>query len=105
MPKVTYRPASGDPITVDAFADMTLMEVALCNDVPGIVGLCGGICSCATCHVYVDEEWAARLPAPSREEQDMVEGLDQRRASSRLGCQVMVTDALDGLVVTVAAAE
>ena len=105
MPKVTYRPASGDPITVDAFADMTLMEVALCNDVPGIVGLCGGICSCATCHVYVDEEWAARLPAPSREEQDMVEGLDKRRAGSRLGCQVMVTDALDGLVVTVAAAE
>ena len=105
MPKVTYRPASGDPIIVDAFADMTLMEVALCNDVPGIVGLCGGICSCATCHVYVDEEWADRLPAPSGEEQDMVEGLDKRRANSRLGCQVMVTDALDGLVVTVAEAE
>lgn len=102
MPQITYRPVAGDAIVVDAIADMTLMEVALCNDVPGIVGLCGGICSCATCHVYVDEAWAARLPQPTAEERDMVEGLDNCRPGSRLGCQVTVTDALDGLVVTVA---
>jgi 2Fe-2S ferredoxin len=105
MPQVTYRPVSGEPITVDAFADMTLMEVALCNDVPGIVGLCGGICSCATCHVYIDDAWTDRLPAPSGEERDMPDGLDNARANSRLGCQVTVTDALDGLVVSVAEAE
>ena len=102
MPQVTYRPVSGDQITVDAFADMTLMEVALCNDIPGIVGLCGGICSCATCHVYIDDAWIDRLPAPSEEERDMIDGLDNGRTNSRLGCQVTVTEALNGLVVSVA---
>ena len=96
---------SGETTTLQAHDGDSVMLTATHAGLDGIVGECGGSAMCATCHVYVDEEWAARLPAPSREEQDMVEGLDQRRASSRLGCQVMVTDALDGLVVTVAAAE
>ena len=103
--KATWILPDGQKITADVKEGMNLMQAAVANNIPNVIGECGGNLSCATCHVYVDEEWAARLPAPSREEQDMVEGLDQRRASSRLGCQVMVTDALDGLVVTVAAAE
>ena len=102
MPRITYIPHDGDPIAADAFPGMTLMEIALTADVPGILGMCGGICSCATCHVYLEEGWLARLPPPAPEERDMIDGLTQARPNSRLGCQVAVSDDLDGLVVRVA---
>ena len=103
MPQVTYRPASGEPITVDAFTDMTLMEVALCNDIPGIVGLCGGICSCATCHVYVDEAFTDRVGGAGDLEDDMLDGAAaERLPNSRLSCQIKMRDELDGLLVRIA---
>jgi len=101
MPKITYIPLAGAPIETDAITQMTLMEVALINSVPGIIGMCGGICSCATCHLQIAEDWIRRLPPPSQEEEEMVEGLDHSTPASRLGCQVTVTDDMDGLVVRV----
>lgn len=105
MARITYIVTEGTAIEAEALPQMTLMETALLADVPGILGLCGGICSCATCHVYIEESWLTRLPQPSAEEQDMIDNLDQARSNSRLGCQVPVTDDLDGLIVYVAEPE
>lgn len=105
MPRITYVPLDGEPIHTDAMVDMTLMEVALINDVPGILGLCGGICSCATCHLAVDADWNVRLPQASGEEQEMVGALAQAAEGSRLGCQIRVEENMDGLVVRVMPAE
>lgn len=102
MPSITYIPVEGAPIVADLLPDMTLMELALINDVPGIIGMCGGICSCATCLVHVDEGWFQRLPAMTAEESEMVSALDQATPTSRLGCQVRLDESLDGLTVRVA---
>ncbi|MDB5395342.1 MAG: (2Fe-2S)-binding protein [Rhodospirillales bacterium] len=99
MPKVSYIEASGVQHIVDVGEQLSLMEGAVLNDVEGIVGLCGGICSCATCHCYIDDEWAAKLPTPSEGELTMLERAYDRRPNSRLGCQIAVTEMLDGLVV------
>jgi 2Fe-2S ferredoxin len=70
------------------------------NNVTGIVGECGGFCSCATCHVYIDDAWIAKLPAMSEHEDEMLEGtVSDRLPGSRLSCQVQVTEELDGIVV------
>lgn len=105
MPKITYIQQDGEAVTADALPLMTLMETALMGGVEGIIGTCGGICSCATCHVWVDPEWTDRLPPVGEEEADMIEGLVHRRPESRLGCQVPLDETLDGLVVRVAPAE
>lgn len=105
MTSITYLPIDGTPIHADIMPDMTLMELALINDVPGILGLCGGICSCATCHVHVADDWIDRLPPRSAEENDMVEALSHATRGSRLGCQVRIDDAMDGLVISVAPPE
>ncbi len=87
----------------DAATGITLMEVSKQNGVEGVLGNCGGGAACGTCHVYVDADWLERLPAPDSIETDMLELLeDTRRDTSRLGCQIRLTDALDGLTVTVA---
>lgn len=99
MPKVTYIEASGAEYVVDVDLGLSVMEGSILNEVPGIIGLCGGICSCATCHCYIEGEWAGRLSAPTEGELAMLERAWERKASSRLGCQVVVTDALDGMVV------
>ncbi len=99
MPKVTYVEASGARHVVEVLPNLSVMEGSILNDVPGIIGLCGGICSCATCHCYIGGEWAAKLPPPSEGELAMLERASDRRAESRLGCQIAVTEALDGLVV------
>ncbi len=99
MAKVTYVTAQGVEYPVDVGDRQSLMEGAILNDVPGIIGLCGGICSCATCHCYIGPDWAAKLPEPSDGELGMLERASDRRTDSRLGCQVIVTDALDGMVV------
>ncbi|SFR89946.1 2Fe-2S iron-sulfur cluster-binding protein [Sphingomonas jatrophae] len=105
MPSVTFLPVDAPPIIAELLPDMTLMEVALINDVPGIIGMCGGICSCATCHVYVAADWADRLPAMTQEERAMVDALDRAGPTSRLGCQVRLEPGLDGLTVRVALPE
>lgn len=75
------------------------MEGAVENDVPGIVAECGGSCSCATCHVYVDPQWLGHLGPPSTHETDMLGCVEDQRENSRLSCQIQVSDELDGLVV------
>lgn len=104
MSKVIFRLADGTDIGVDAFPDMSVMEAALMGDVPNILGMCGGIKSCATCHVVIDDAWRSKVTDDiSQEEADMLDGLDGRQAGSRLGCQVKLGPACDGLVVHVPA--
>jgi ferredoxin, 2Fe-2S len=100
MPKITYIDQEGNKRTVDAVVGATVMETAINNDIPGILATCGGSCSCATCHVYVDEAWAGRLPPPELEENDMLDTAHDLKENSRLSCQIRVTEELDGLIVT-----
>ena len=105
MPSITYIQQDGVAVSADALPLMTLMETALMGGVDGIIGTCGGICSCATCHVWIDPAWADRLETPNAEEAEMIEGLVHRQPTSRLGCQVALNEALDGLIVRVPPAE
>jgi len=102
MPKVTYVQPNGVSKVVEVRAGTTAMEAAVDNDVAGIVAECGGACSCATCHVYVDPAWTAKLPPPDAQENGMLECVLDRQSSSRLSCQIVLTPALDGLVLRVA---
>jgi 2Fe-2S ferredoxin len=102
MPKITYIEPGGVTKVVDVRAGTTAMEAAVDNDVAGIVAECGGACSCATCHVYVDPAWVAKLPPPDAQERGMLECVLDRQDASRLSCQIVLTPALDGLVLRVA---
>jgi 2Fe-2S ferredoxin len=99
MPKITYVEHDGTSRTVDAEVGSTVMETAIRNSVPGIVAECGGACSCATCHVHVDEAWTEKVGPPSPMEEDMLDFAFDVRPTSRLSCQIKVSEALDGLVV------
>ena len=99
MPKITFIDAAGASRTVDAEVGSTVMEAALKNGVPGVEAECGGACACATCHVYVDEEWREKTGEPSPMEEDKLDFGFDVRPNSRLSCQIKVTDGLDGLVV------
>lgn len=100
MPKVTFVQFAGGSRTVEVPAGWTLMEAAVQNGVDGITAECGGGCACATCHVLVPPEWAARVPAMGPAENDLLECTAvPRTAQSRLSCQIQVSDALDGLTV------
>ncbi len=77
------------------------MEAAIAHNVPGIVAECGGACSCATCHVYVEDEWTERVGGPSEMEEDMLDFAFDVRPTSRLSCQIRLTDEMDGLVLHV----
>ena len=101
MPKITYTDKDGKSRTVDAEDGSTVMETAIRNNIPGIEAECGGACACATCHVYVDEAWRAAVGEPSPMEEDMLDFGYDVRPSSRLSCQIKVTDELDGLVVRI----
>jgi ferredoxin, 2Fe-2S len=101
MPKITFIDASGVSHAVEAEVGATVMETAIRNGVPGIEAECGGACACATCHVYVDETWREIVGGPSPMEEDMLDFGYDVRPNSRLSCQIKVTDALDGLQVTV----
>lgn len=100
MIKITYIDAAGTSRTVEAEEGATVMETALRNSVPGIEAECGGACACATCHVYVDEAWAPKLPPAQQMEEDMLDFAFDVRPTSRLSCQIRVRPDLDGLVVT-----
>ena len=84
---------------VEAEVGSTVMETALRNSVASIVAECGGSCTCATCMVYVDDAWSAIVGPPSAEEEEQLDSAFEVKPSSRLSCQIKVTDALDGLVV------
>jgi ferredoxin, 2Fe-2S len=100
MPKITYIDAAGASRTVEAALGSTVMETAVKNSIPGIEAECGGACACATCHVYVDEAWIATTGKAQPMEDDMLDFAFEVRPTSRLSCQIKVTAALDGLVVT-----
>lgn len=100
MPKITYQ-HEGEAFAVDVPPGVTLMEGSVQHNLPGIVAECGGSCSCATCHVYVDEGFVERLGEPAPEESELLEYLDGGRPNSRLACQIVVTDELDGIVLEV----
>ena len=99
MPTVVFMDHAGATYLVQAPLNKSLMQVALDNAVPGILGDCGGSCSCATCHGYVDQPWAAQLPARTETEVFMLEGVPELRDNSRLCCQIRMTAQLDGVVV------
>ena len=99
MPKITYIDHDGTSRTVDGEVGATVMEVALKNDIGGVVAECGGSCTCATCLVHVDEAWMEKVGTRSEEEEDQLDFAFDVRPNSRLSCQIKVTDALDGLVV------
>lgn len=99
MVKITFIDADGSERTAEGEVGSTVMETALKNDVPGIEAECGGACACATCHVYVDDAWAAAVGPPSTMEEDMLDFASDVRPTSRLSCQIRVRDELDGLIV------
>ena len=103
MPQISVKDRDGAERRLDAESGRPLMEV-LRDSGTGIVGTCGGMCSCGTCHVYVSEAWAAKLPAKSEDEQMMLDAIGELvevRANSRLSCQIPVDDSLEGLDVQI----
>ena len=100
MPKITYITHDKKSHTVEVQNGLTVMEGAVQNDVPGIDADCGGPMACATCHVYVEEKWLDKLPKAEDGEVDMIDMAFEPKKNSRLSCQLIVGDELDGLVVT-----
>ncbi|WP_375588985.1 2Fe-2S iron-sulfur cluster-binding protein [Hoeflea alexandrii] len=100
MPKITFVSPDDGRTTVEAAGGDSVMQTALANGVEGIVAECGGAMMCATCHCYVDEDWLSRTGTASDEERAMLDfAASEVRPSSRLSCQIAITDELDGLVV------
>lgn len=105
MAKIHVTDREGRKLDVEAREGLTLME-PLRDVADGIEALCGGMCSCSTCHVFVEPKWAAKLPPAKDDELELLEGTEcYRQGESRLACQVRVSPALDGLVLTIAPAE
>lgn len=102
MPKLVVVNRSGEESTVEAGAGLSVMEAIRDNGFDELLALCGGCCSCATCHIFVDPAFADKLPKMSEDENDLLESSDHRTATSRLSCQVQMTADLDGLRVTIA---
>lgn len=99
MANITYIEHNGTPHVVDVQPGQTVMLGAIRNGVPGIDADCGGACACATCHVYVDPEWVAKIPPPEEMEKSMLEFAEHVEQNSRLSCQIKVDESLEGLVV------
>ena len=99
MPKITYIEHNGKIHSIEVANGLTVMEGAVQNKIPGIDADCGGSMACATCHVYVKEEWFNKLPKKEDGEEDMLDMAFEPKKNSRLSCQLMVSDQLDGLVV------
>lgn len=103
--RVVFETPAGERLEVDARAGLSLMEVAVNAGVPGIDGECGGGCSCATCHVYIQPEWVDRVEPAEDYERDLLECLDDVRSNSRLSCQLRLAQQLDGLKVEIPASQ
>ena len=99
MAKITYVEHSGKPHTIQIQNGLTVMEGAVQNNIPGIDADCGGSMACATCHVYVKEGWFNKLPKKEDGEEDMLDMAYEPRKISRLSCQLIVSDELEGLVI------
>tara|TARA_B100000745_G_scaffold37137_1_gene23017 strand:+ start:564 stop:884 length:321 start_codon:yes stop_codon:yes gene_type:complete len=99
MPKITYIESNGKTHTIEVANGLSVMEGAVQNNITGIDADCGGSMACATCHVYVKEEWFNKLPKKEDGEEDMLDMAFEPKKNSRLSCQLMISDQLDGLVV------
>ena len=99
MAKITYIEYSGKEHTVDVQNGLTVMEGAVQNDIPGIDADCGGSMACATCHVYVKDDWYIKLDEKSEGEDDMIDQAYDPKKNSRLSCQITVSDKIEGLIV------
>ena len=100
MTKITYKDLQGNSKTIEVENGLSVMEGAIQNDIPGIDADCGGGMACATCHVYVEEKWFDKLPKAEDAEVDMIDMAHEPKKNSRLSCQLIVTDELEGLIVT-----
>ena len=100
MPKITYIDNQGNSKTIEVENGLTVMEGAVQNNIPGIDADCGGSMACATCHVYVEEKWLDKLPKTDDGEIDMIDMAVEPKKNSRLSCQLIVSDELNGLKVT-----
>ena len=103
MPKLIVVTREGEDRELEAEVGLSVMEIARDGGIDEILALCGGCCSCATCHVHVDPEWFGKLLPMSEDENDLLDSSSDRTDTSRLSCQIQFTSALDGLKVTVAA--
>ena len=101
MAKITYITHDNQNYSIEIQNGLTVMEGAVQNDVPGIDADCGGGMACATCHVYVNEEWFDKLPAKEDGEEDMLDMAFEPKKNSRLSCQIIISDELDGLIVNI----
>ena len=99
MPKITYIEHNGKHHIIDVANGLTVMEGAIQNNIPGIDADCGGSMACATCHVYVKEEWFDKLPKKEQGEEDMIDMAYEPKEFSRLSCQLIVSNELDGLII------
>lgn len=102
MPKLIVVNRAGEEQAVEGDTGLSVMEVIRDSGFDELLALCGGCCSCATCHVYVNPAFAGALPAMSEDENDLLDSSDHRNDTSRLSCQIALTEALDGLRVTIA---
>lgn len=100
MPKITYIDSNGTSRDVEAKVGTSIMEAAVQNMIPGIDADCGGACACATCHVYVAEEWAEKLSPKDDMEESMLDFAEEVQEHSRLSCQLLMSEELDGIVVS-----
>ncbi|MBA1339125.1 MAG: ferredoxin, 2Fe-2S [Pelagibacterales bacterium] len=100
MSKITYKDYQGNTKTIDVEDGLSIMEGAIQNNIPGIDADCGGSMACATCHVYVEENWLNKIPKVEEAEVDMIDMAFEPKKNSRLSCQLIVTKELDGLTVT-----
>ena len=100
MPKITYIDDKGNSKTIEVENGLSVMEGAIQNNIPGIDADCGGSMACATCHVYVEEQWINKLPKAEEAEVDMIDMAFEPKKNSRLSCQLIVSDELNGLTVT-----
>lgn len=101
MPTLIIVNRAGEEISIDGRPGLSVMELIRDAGVDELLALCGGCCSCATCHVHVDGDWADKLPAISEDEDDLLDSSDHRVQTSRLSCQLQFSEVLDGLRVTI----
>ena len=100
MPKITFNDFQGNSKTIEVDNGLSVMEGAIQKDIPGIDADCGGSMACATCHVYVEDKWFDKIPKAEDAEQDMIDMAYKPNKNSRLSCQIVVSDEIDGLTVT-----
>ena len=100
MPKITYKDFQGNSKTIEVENGLTVMEGAIQNNISGIDADCGGSMACATCHVYVEEKWLNKIQKAEEAEEDMIDMAFEPKKNSRLSCQLIVSEELDGLIVT-----